>query len=108
MENRITLLQKENERLEQNQIQLQKTKEQEKEKLIKDFLDFDTKKKETINKLKETLSKRETEYQSTLNTLVEQNKTLKDNFNTFDKTKDEYYDGLILNIKDSHKNDVDM
>jgi len=108
MQKRIKMLQKENERLEKNHVELQKSKEVEKEKLIKEFLELDNKKKETINKLKENLQSRELEYQNTLNNLVEQNKMLKDNFNNFDKSKDEYYDGIIQNLKNSHQEDVDL
>ncbi len=83
------VLQSENERLERSNLVMQKSKEFEKDKLLKEFQESDIKKKDSIHKLKETLNKKEIEFKNNLTNLTEQNKTLKDNLSHFERYKEE-------------------
>jgi exonuclease SbcC len=104
---KINNLVKDNERLEKEIEKLRRTKENDKEELNKIYEDIDKKRKEKIRDLKESLKSKENEFKLIINNLIEQNIHLKENFETYDKNKDSFYQVLIGNLKDSHEKDIE-
>jgi len=104
---KINNLVKDNEKLEKEIEKLRRTKENDKEELNKIYEDIDKKRKDKIRDLKESLKSKENEFKMIINNLIEQNIHLKENFETYDKNKDSFYQVLIGNLKDSHEKDIE-
>ncbi len=98
---------KENEKLEKEIDKIKKGKEKEKEELNKYYEEVDSKRKEKIKVLKDSLKNKEKDFKNIIDNLIEQNAILKQNFETYDKNKDEFYIELIENMKSTHQHDID-
>ena len=103
----INTLVNDNEKLEKEIEKLRRTKENDKEELNKIYEDLDRKRKGKIRDLKESLKSKENEFKLIINNLIEQNIHLKENFETYDKNKDSFYQVLIGNLKESHEKDIE-
>jgi len=104
---KINNLMKENEKLEKEIDKIKKGKEKEKEELNKYYEEVDSKRKEKIKVLKDSLKNKEKDFKNIIDNLIEQNAILKQNFETYDKNKDEFYIELIENMKSTHQHDID-
>lgn len=104
---KINSLVKDNEKLEKEIEKLRRTKENDREQMNKLYEDLDKKRKEKIKGLKDSLKSKENEFKLIINNLIEQNTHLKENFETYDKNKDGFYQVLIGNLKDSHEKDIE-
>ena len=104
---KVNNLVKENEKLEKESEKLRRTRENEKEEMSRFYEDLDKRRKDKIKGLKESLKSKENEFKLIINNLIEQNSHLKENFDTYDKNKDLYYQVLIGNLKDSHQKEIE-
>ena len=98
---------KENDKLEKEIEKITKGKEKEKEEMNKYYEQIDNKRKEKIKVLKDSLKNKEKDFKNIIDNLIEQNSILKQNFETYDKNKDEFYIDLIESMKNTHQHDID-
>jgi chromosome segregation ATPase len=104
---KVSELVKENEKLEKEIEKLRRARENEKEELNKYYEDLDKKRKEKIKGLKESLKSKENEFKLIINNLIEQNSHLKENFETYDRNKDNFYQDMINNIKGTQQKEIE-
>ena len=105
--NKINNLMKENDKLEKEIEKITKGKEKEKEEMNKYYEQIDNKRKEKIKVLKDSLKNKDNDFKNIIDNLIEQNSILKQNFETYDKNKDEFYIDLIESMKNTHQHDID-